>query len=303
MYARDLDLNLLRVFVVVAETGSVTAAGTRLYLTQPAISAALKRLTTTVGAPLFAKQGRGLVLTMRGQQLLAAARPHLAALVDAALSPVAFDPRVSERTFRIGLSDTNEAWLLPPLLRALAREAPRMRLIVLPVQFRTVPAAFSSGAIDLAITVADELPAGTARKTLFVGGFSCLYDPRHATVGKKLTRARYLEHDHVIVSYNGDLRGIIEDFLGVSRKVRISVPTFQSMGVLVEGTALLATVPTMSGREILRRHPKLRLAPLPFALGSTPMELLWRTALNDDHALQFLMKHITRIAEIAFRGV
>ncbi|MCA9590622.1 MAG: LysR family transcriptional regulator, partial [Myxococcales bacterium] len=57
-YARDLDLNLLRVFVVVAEAGSVTVAASRLYLTQPAISSALKRLAVAVGAPLFARQGR-----------------------------------------------------------------------------------------------------------------------------------------------------------------------------------------------------------------------------------------------------
>src|SRR4051794_23347656 len=93
---RDLDLNLLRVFLVVAETGSVTAAASRLYLTQPAISAALKRLTTTVGAPLFARQGRGLVLTARGRRLEATARPHLSALIEAALAPAAFDPKTSE---------------------------------------------------------------------------------------------------------------------------------------------------------------------------------------------------------------
>jgi LysR family transcriptional activator of mexEF-oprN operon len=49
-YSRDLDLNLLRVFVVVASVGSVTRAAAQLYLTQPAISAALRRLTTAVGA-------------------------------------------------------------------------------------------------------------------------------------------------------------------------------------------------------------------------------------------------------------
>jgi LysR family transcriptional regulator, mexEF-oprN operon transcriptional activator len=68
-YARDLDLNLLRVFAVVAEAGSVTEAAERLYLTQPAVSAALGRLQRAVGAPLVARQGRGLVLTARGQRL------------------------------------------------------------------------------------------------------------------------------------------------------------------------------------------------------------------------------------------
>ena len=80
-YGRDLDLNLLRVFAVVAETGSVTQAAGRLYLTQPAVSAALRRLHDAVGAPLFARLGRGLVLTARGERLLAQARPHLQALV------------------------------------------------------------------------------------------------------------------------------------------------------------------------------------------------------------------------------
>ena len=42
VYGRDLDLNLLRVFAVVAECGSVTAAAARLYLTQPAVSAAVR---------------------------------------------------------------------------------------------------------------------------------------------------------------------------------------------------------------------------------------------------------------------
>jgi len=300
-YARDLDLNLLRVFVVVAETGSVTSAAARLYLTQPAISAALKRLATTVGAPLFAKQGRGLVLTARGERLLSVARPHLTALVDAALAPPAFDPARSDRTIRLGLADSNEAWLLPPLLRAFEREAPRMRLIVLPVQFRTVGAALSSGAIDAAVTVADELPAGTARETLFVGGFVGLYDPRHADVGKKLTRACYLAHRHVIISYNGDLRGLVEDMLGVNRDVAISVPTFHSVGALVEGGPLLATIPRMVATTILAQRPKLAVAALPFSLGAAPMELMWRRALDDDPALRFAMDHVRRIAKRAFQ--
>src|SRR5688572_32174422 len=113
VYGRDLDLNLLRVFVAVADAGSVTGAAARLYLTQPAISAALRRLSGAVGAPLFARAGRGLVLTARGQRLLGSARPHLEALLHAALSPAEFDPRTSERSVRLGLSDSSETWLLP----------------------------------------------------------------------------------------------------------------------------------------------------------------------------------------------
>src|SRR5688572_30468473 len=102
-YERDLDLNLLRVFVVVAESGSVTQAANRLYLTQPAVSAALRRLTQAVGVKLFVRSGRGLALTTRGQQMFSSARPHLEALLEISLSPGQFDPRTSERAVRLGL--------------------------------------------------------------------------------------------------------------------------------------------------------------------------------------------------------
>lgn len=295
VYERNLDLNLLRVFIVVAEAGSVTAAASRLYLTQPAVSAALRRLTSAVGAPLFARAGRGLVLTARGQHLLTSAQPHLAALMEAALSPATFNPKTSERTVRLGLSDVNETWLLPPLLRLLAREAPLMRLVILPVQFRTVGDALASSAVDLAVTVADELPAGIQRQALFTGGFVCLFDPRHARVGRKLTRERYLEHEHVIVSYNGDLRGIVEDLLGVQRRVRVSVPTFQSIGAIVEHSGLLATVPLVVARELLSLRPHLRTAKLPLALGGAPMELLWRVATEDDPAIRFIRERVVEV--------
>src|SRR6185503_13293820 len=100
----------------------------------------------------------------------------------------------SDRTIRLGLSDANESRLLPSLLRDLEHLAPRLRLIVLPVQFRTVSEALSTARIDLAVTVADDLPAGSIRSPLFTGAFTCLYDPRCLRL-KKLTRERYLELD------------------------------------------------------------------------------------------------------------
>ncbi|HVJ18069.1 MAG TPA: LysR family transcriptional regulator, partial [Polyangiaceae bacterium] len=280
IYGRDLDLNLLRVFAVVAEAGSVTEAARRLYLTQPAVSAALSRLNRAVGAPLFARVGRGLELTSRGQRLFSGARHHLEALAKAALSPEAFDPKSSERIVRLGLSDASEGWLLPKLLRALERRAPRLRIVILPVQFRTVSDALASARLDLAVTVADDLPAGARRRPLFSGGFVCLFDPAHARLSRKPTLEEYLAHDHVIVSYNGDLRGVVEDLLGVQRSVRVSVPSFQSIGALVQGSALLATVPSIVAVEIVGLRPALRTAPLPLSHSGAAVELIWPAVVD-----------------------
>ena len=289
IYARDLDLNLLRTFVVVAHAGSVTAAAARLYVTQPAVSAALRRLTDTVGAPLFARRGRGLALTARGVQLLRAAEPALRALADAALSGPRFDPATTQRSVRLGLSEDAGVWLLPRLVQGLAEDAPGLRLITLPVQFRTVADALSAGRVDLAVTVADELPADVARETLFQGRFEVLFDPRH---GDAPDADAYFAREHVIVSYNGDLRGVVEDVLGRTRRARCSVPSFALVPELVAGSGLLATVPARFAAAVCRARPPLASAPLPLALAGSAIELLVPAAAADDPAVSHVAARI-----------
>lgn len=302
VYARDLDLNLLKVFLAVADTGSVTLAASALYLTQPAVSAALKRLRDAVGADLFARHGRGLMLTERGNRLAAEVRPHLQAITDAALAPPKFDPMTSDRTLRVGLADSAELWLLPELLRSLAARAPRMRLICLPVQFRTVGDALATRKIDFAITVADDLLPTIKRQALFFGGFVCLYDPRFAKIGKTLTERVYFAHEHVIVSYNGDLRGVVEDTFHKTRRVRCSIASFHAVGPIVDGSALLATIPEVVARPIVALRPHLRTIKLPFEFPASGMELLWPSALDGDDAFGFLRGELTRLATKANRA-
>ncbi len=294
VYGRDLDLNLLRVFAVVAETGSVTAAASRLYLTQPAVSAALRRLTAAIGTPLFARSGRGLVLTSRGARLRDGLTPHLQRIVDAALSPLVFDPATSDRTVRLGLADSAEMWLLPRLLRVLETEAPRMRVVSIPVQFRTVAAALAAG-LDAAVTVADELPANVRRQPLYTDGFTCLYDARHARL-RTLTEKEYFARPHVIVSYNGDLRGIVEDALRKTRHVRCSVSSFAHVGAIIEGTAMLATVPHRVADQLRVVRPHLEKKPLPFEIEGSPLDLLWPVATDDDEPCRFVRAKIVEIA-------
>ena len=285
----NLDLNLLRTLVEVADTGSVTRAASRLYLTQPAVSAALSRLRAQLGVPLFTRVGRGLALTQRGCDLVERVRPLLAALVSATLAPPAFEPKTSEATVRIGLSDATETSLLAPLVKVLRQEAPHMRIAARTVQFRTVEDALLRGDIDLAVTVADELAPSIRRKPLVMGSFVCVCDPAHVSfrmtrMNSVLRERDYFASDHVIVSYNGDFRGVVEDALSKTRRVRCSVDSFAHVGAIVSGTNLLATVPTLVANDLLALRPHLRALELPFSLQGTPMELLWPASKDDDEA-------------------
>ena len=296
VHSRDLDLNLLPVLVAVADTGSVTAAAEHLYLTQSAISAALGRLRSAIGEPIVSRHGRGVVLTERGARLVAEARPHLDALIQTALQPERFDPGTSDRTLRLGLADVADEWLLPRLLRFLDVAAPRIRLVCIPIQFRTVKDALATRRIDIAVTVADELPASVARSPLLRNRFVCVFDPRFVRLGARPTERAYLAQDHVIVSYNGDLRGVVEDNFNKERRVRCSIASFGSIGAIVDGGRLVATVPSIVASLILlvRRH--LRVAPIPFTHAPGTIDLLGPTALDVDPACRFVRDAIIQIA-------
>jgi LysR family transcriptional activator of mexEF-oprN operon len=295
VYERDLDLNLLRVFTVVAEERSVTRAAGRLYLTQPAVSAALRRLASFVGAALFARQGRGLVLTGRGAQLLSAARAHLGPLVAAAMESPTFEPATSTAVVRLGLSDSTEGWLLSSLLGLLRAQAPAMQLVVVPVTFRSVEEALLANRVDMALTVADELPPSILRKAMMRSGFVCVYDPRFLRLPKTLTAEAYFAQEHVVVSYAGDLRGVVEDATGRSRKVRLSLPSFGPVGDVLTGSPLVATIPETVARHMRLTRPYLRVAPLPFALECTPVELLWPRVMDEDAASRFVRELVTQV--------
>jgi len=283
--------------VAVADTGSVTAAAARLYLTQSAISAALGRLKSVIGESLVIRHGRGVVLTERGARLVAEARPHLDAIVQAALLPARFDPKTTDRTLRLGLADIFDEWLLPALLRLLEDEAPQMRLVCRPIQFRTVNEALATRRIDIAVTVADELPASVARRSLVQSHFVCLFDPRFVRMRARPTEREYLSQDHVIVSYNGDLRGIVEETFGRERRVRCSVESFSSIGAIVDGGRLVATIPVIIAPQILQLRPHLRVSSIPFPHEPGSIDLLWPRALDVDPACHFLREAIIRIVD------
>jgi len=68
------------------------------------------------------------------------------------------------------------------------------------------------------------------------------------------------------------------------------------VGALIDGTDLLATVPSIVAKELISARPHLRTKPLPFEIPQTPMEMLWMRATDDDDALAFVREHIVAIA-------
>src|SRR5690348_1345902 len=119
MNLRSVDLNLLVVLDALLTERSVSRAGQRLGLSQPAVSAALTRLRALFGDPLLVRAGRGLALTRPAEDLIAPVREILTHIEQTLVERPAFDPTRDVRSFAISASDYATLVLLTPFVRAL----------------------------------------------------------------------------------------------------------------------------------------------------------------------------------------
>jgi DNA-binding transcriptional LysR family regulator len=146
--AARLDSDLLRTFLAVAESGSVSRGADRIARSQSAASLQIKRLENLVGRPLFARHGRGVALTTAGESLRPVAQ-QVVGLLDGALADLAGD-RVTG-PLRIGIPEEYGQTVLPHALAAFARDFPGVELTVQCAMSSGFSASLEQDRLDIAI--------------------------------------------------------------------------------------------------------------------------------------------------------
>ncbi|WP_395104473.1 LysR family transcriptional regulator [Actinomadura sp. SCN-SB] len=147
-----MNLRQLRYVVATADHGTMTSAAQALYVAQPALSRAVRELERELGVELFARSGRGVVLTAVGEQVVRQARVALEA-VDAieGLSVARANGRGAE--LRIAATASLEPELTGALIPRFARDQPAVRVRVIRCEGReAVAVALRAGRADLAVT-------------------------------------------------------------------------------------------------------------------------------------------------------
>jgi DNA-binding transcriptional LysR family regulator len=186
-----MDLNLLRVFLAIWDLRSLTAAGDRLGLTQPAISHALRRLRDHFGDPLFVRAANRMLPTDAAVRLHEPLDRALSIINNALKERAAFDPRTTQRTFRIAMSDIAEVYSLPRLMTKLTRIAPSARIDVIPLVPDNVVGAMRSGEVDLAIGHVKNTGEECNSIEIFNDRFICLVRAGHPVGRAALTKASF----------------------------------------------------------------------------------------------------------------
>lgn len=168
------DLNLLRLFLIVFDTSSVSEAADRLGLSQPAASSALNRLREKLDDPLFVRGKGGMVPTPYATGIADNVRASLTALEDALVHPQHFDPKTTDHVLRLSLSGLGETLLLPAIARQILKAAPAVRFQNLSVAKDKVADALQRGEIDLAIGMLDIRQRGVEVVDLFQETYSAI---------------------------------------------------------------------------------------------------------------------------------
>src|SRR6202165_3084883 len=126
-----IDLNLLVVFDAIMRDRSVTRAGHRLGLSQPAMSHALTRLRHMLKDELFVRSPNGMMPTPRADELATPIRIALDGLQQS-LEPVQFEPSKATTTFRLAVDTSVAIVLVAPIAAHIARIAPGVTFDFLP---------------------------------------------------------------------------------------------------------------------------------------------------------------------------
>jgi DNA-binding transcriptional LysR family regulator len=152
-----LDLDLLRSFVSVVDTGGFTRAGERVHRTQSTVSQQIRRLEEVFGRPLLHRDGKRITPTEGGERLLSYAR-RLLALAEEARDVVSRP--TGDGVVRLGIPEDFAAYRLTEMLSDFARSRPGLRLHVRCGKSAQLRSALERRDLDVALLKRDMEEAG-----------------------------------------------------------------------------------------------------------------------------------------------
>lgn len=284
-----IDLNLLVAFNALMNERNVTRAAIQVGVSQPAMSAALSRLRTLLGDPLFQRSADGLLPTPRARDLASPVAQALRQIETAMVSQQVFQPETASVTFKLGLQDYPTIVLLPALLEALEKTMPGVSLNVFAFNDRNAAVdLLDAGMIDAAIGVPPTNTDGRIlTRPLLRDEFVTIVSGDQSAAERVMDLKAYLDLQHVLVSPEGQLHGLVDQALaqqGLKRKLALTLPHIFAVPAVVARTNMTATILKRVARHSQASH-RLILFPPPLALPEIVFHLIWHRR-SDIHPAQ-----------------
>ena len=289
-----IDLNLFRVLDAIYTQGGVSAAARVLYLTQPAVTHALRRLRDQLGDPLFVRQGNRLLPTDKVRAMMPAVQGHLKGLLASTHAQPSFDPSRLQMEFVIGFRDILESIALPGLMASIGRDAPGVRVVSRRVAADEVERELSTGALDLAVDRPLRAGERISHRRLLDETLVVVMRRDHP-LSRQLRRAEYLDAQHVTVSPLGESSAL--DALmgqnGMFREVRMVAQHYFSACQIASASDLLLTVPKAYADHLAPLLP-IAMQPLPVRIKAIPILAYWHDSKDNDRAHRWFRERLVK---------
>ncbi|WP_269532486.1 LysR substrate-binding domain-containing protein [Chitinimonas sp. BJYL2] len=245
------DLPDIRLFIAVAEAGSLSRGAATLPLALSAASARLRQMEERLGLSLFDRHASGVRLTRAGDTLLEHARRIARAASDA---QTAMDALVSPERVALSLwaNTTANSTILPAALGRYLAEHPYLDMVLVERTSREVIDAVVRGEADIGVIDSDYQPEGLTLLPLGRYRLTVLAAADHPLAAQSACSFRALtEHALVGMPEDSSMQRFVDKMAhlaGLPLHVRARAPSFAAIARLVAGGAGVAVVPESTGQ-------------------------------------------------------
>ncbi len=296
MNLSNVDLNLLVVFDSLMQERSVTRAGRRIGMTQPAVSNALNRLRHLVKDDLFLRGPKGMRPTPRALELAGPVRQALAE-VERALEPVAFNPATASNTFRLAMADYAASLILPPLGRRIERDAPHVDVRVRTNDNVNAPAFLDRNEIDFAIGYHNDWPERFGGQVLFSETYVCVMRRGHPLARDSITLEEFANARHLLITLTGEATGFVDRLLkkrGLKRRIAMTANQFLVAPLIIQNSDMIMTLALRTAERFAEIN-NLHFVPVPLEPDPIDLTLLWHKELIRHPAHEWMRSQLVDI--------
>ncbi|MEH6519304.1 MAG: LysR family transcriptional regulator [Halioglobus sp.] len=289
-------LPLLETFNAIMMNGSVVAAAEAMNITQSAVSKQLAQLRDWLGDELFVRTRDGMQPTPRALAISEQVRSILEQASEL-VSDEQVLPADFAGQFVISATDEILEQLVPPLVNQLVEQAPRMRLVTLPLARDYLVRQLEAGQVNLVVAVNWHSPELLMQKRLFSEEFVCVMHRDHPLAGSNLTLKRFADATHVMVAPLGSESGIVDvelQRLGLKRWVCASVSAFHLINPELLGTSRIVTLPRGIAERLVKRNPFV-IKPAPLTLPKTDYYALWHPRFSAEPRFRWILELVEAV--------
>jgi len=257
-----VEIRQLRAFVAIAESGTFTAGALRVHVTQAAISMQIRQLETEIGAKVFVRAPRHVILTEAGEQLLRRAR-HILREHDAALDEIAELAGAERGRLRIGSASAMVLTeQLPSILKELRKQHPAADIAVTSGTSEVLVDQILAGEVDIAFVSLPVDVRGIKTERLSEDQLVAIASPRHKLAKQRTISAYTLAGERLILGERGgNTRRLIDQFFaqaGVSLRVAMELSRQQAIKRMVEEDMGVGIVPLQSVKDEVDKGKLIR---------------------------------------------